>query len=119
MKRFRDNTASEAKETAMHSPTTISKAPTNIKPQMQDGTSENRPPPLEDAPVCKSTPWPSARKTSGNLFEEGNNWPHPPNYLDNNNAKDATSIIIPKPSIKEEPNAEEQSFTNPKTEKCG
>ena len=118
-KRLRSNTASEPKEAAVHSPATISKAPTNIKPQAQEGTSENRPPPLEDAPVCKSTPWPGAGKISGNLFEERSNWPLPPNYLDNKNAKDVTGIITPKPSIKEEPKAEEQSFTNPKTEKCG
>ena len=49
---------------------TISKAPTNIKPQVQEGTSDNRPPPLEDAQVCKSTPWLNAGKISGNLFEE-------------------------------------------------
>ena len=30
-----------------------------------------------------------------------------------------TSVTIPKPPIKEEPKTEEQSFTNPKTEKCG
>ena len=118
-KRFKANTGAEPKEAAMCSPTTISKAPTNIKPHVQEGTSENRPPPLEDAPVHESTPWPSAGKISGNLFEERSNWPLPPNYLDNNNAKDATSITSPKPSIKEELKAEERSSTNPKTEKCG
>ena len=30
-----------------------------------------------------------------------------------------TSITSPKPPIKEEPKTEEQSFTTPKTEKCG
>ena len=53
-KRFRTNTASEPKEAAMCSPTTIFKALTNIKPKAQEGTSENRPPPLEDTPVCKA-----------------------------------------------------------------
>ena len=31
----------------------------------------NRPLPLEDALVCKSTPWPSVGKTSGNSLREG------------------------------------------------
>ena len=55
-KRFRANTAAEPNEAAMCPPVTISKAPTNIKPQAQEGTSENRPTLLEDAPVHKSTP---------------------------------------------------------------
>ena len=80
---------------------------------------ENRPPPLEGAPVHESTPWPSAGKISGNLFEERNDWLLPPNYLDNNNVKDMTHVTSPKPPIKEEPKTEEQSFTSPKTEKYG
>ena len=118
-KRFRANTATETNEAAMHPPMTISKAPTNIKPQVQEGISENRPPPLEDAPVHENTPWPSAGKISGNLFEERKDWLLPPNYLDNNDVKDMTSVTSPKPPIREEPKAEEQSFTSPKTEKCG
>ena len=59
---FRANTAAEPHEAAAHPPMTISKAPTNIKPQVQEGTSENRPPPLEDAPVHENTPWSSAGK---------------------------------------------------------
>ena len=55
-KRFRASTATEPKEAAAHPPMTISKAPTNSKPQAQEGTSEIRPQPLEDAPVHKSTP---------------------------------------------------------------
>ena len=117
-KRLRANIALKANETAMHPPTTTSQAPTNIKPQAQEGTPENRLPPLEDTPVCKSTPWPSAGKISGNIFEERKDWLLPPNYLDNNN-KDLTGVTSPKPSIKEEPKIEEQSFTNPKTEKFG
>ena len=58
------------------------------------------------------------RKISGNLFEERKDWLLPPNYLDNNN-KDTIGVTSPKPPIKEEPKTEEQSFTNPKTEKCG
>ena len=61
-KRLRPITVSKPSEAAMHPPTTISKAPTNVKPQVQEEASENRPPPLEDAPVHKSTPWPSAGK---------------------------------------------------------
>ena len=118
-KRFRPNTVPKPSEAAMCPPAAMSKAPTNIKPQAQEGTSENRPPPLGDAPVCKSTPWLSAGKISGNLFEERKDWLLPPNYLDNNNFKDMTDVTSPKPPIKEEPKTEEQSFTGPKTEKCG
>ena len=37
----------------------------------------------------------------------------------NNNNKDTTGITSPKPSIKEESKIEEQSFTSPRTDKCG
>ena len=47
-KRFRANTAAEPNEATMCPPTTISKTPTNIKPQVQKGTSENRPQILEE-----------------------------------------------------------------------
>ena len=63
--------------------------------------------------------WPSAGKISGNLFEERKDWLLPPNYLDNNNSRDTTGVTSPKLPIKEEPKTEEQSFTGPKTEKCG
>ena len=116
-KRFRANTVSKPSEAAPCPPTTISKASTNIKPQVQEGT-DNRPLPLEDAPVCESTPWPNAGKISGNLFEERKGWLLPPNYLNNDN-KDMTSITSPKPPIKEEPKIKEQSFTSPRTDKCG
>ena len=69
-KRFRANTAAKPNEATACPPMTISKAPTNIKPQVQEGTPENRPPSLEDAPVHESTPLPNAGKISGNLFEE-------------------------------------------------
>ena len=95
---------------------TISKAPTNIKPQAQEGT-DNIPPPLEHVPVHESTPWPDAGKISGNLFEERKHWLLPPNYLNNDN-KDMTGITNPKPSIKEEPKIEEQSFTSQRTDEC-
>ena len=93
-KRFRPNTASRPSEVATCPPMTISKAPINVKPQAD--ASENRPPPLEDAPVCKSTPWPGAGKMVGNLFEERKDWLLPPNYLNNDN-EDTTGVTHPKP----------------------
>ena len=68
-KRFRPTTAPKPNETAVQPPVTFSKvleAP------------ENRPPPLEKAPVHESTPWPGAERMSGNLFED-RNWLLPPN----------------------------------------
>ena len=114
-KRFRPSTAPKPSEETMCPPATISKAPINVKPQTD--ASENRPPLLEDAPVCKSTPWPSAGKMSGNLFED-RNWLLTPNYL-NNDSKKATVITSPKPPIKDEPKVGEQTIISPKTEKCG
>ena len=96
---------------------TISKAPANIKPQVQEGT-DNRPAPLEDAPVHESTAWSDAGKISGNIFEERKDWLLPPNYLNNDN-KGTTGITRPKHPIKEEPKIEEQSFTSLRTDKCG
>ena len=115
-KKFRLNTASRPSDTATCPSTTISKAPNNAKPQAY--ASENRPPPLEDAPVHKSTPWPSAGKMSGNLFKERKDCLLPPNYLNNDN-KDITSVTSPKPPIKEEPKIGEQSIISLRTEKCG
>ena len=97
-KRFRPSTAPKPDETAAQPPVTVSKVPE---------APENRPPPLEKAQVCKSTPWPGPGRMSGNLFED-RNWLLPPNYL-NNDCKNATS---PKSPIKEEPKTGEQ-------EKCG
>ena len=77
----------------LHPLATVSKAPANVKTQTD--ASENRPPPLEDAPVCKRTPWTRAGKMSQNLFED-RNWLLPPNYL-NNDSKNATGIISPPP----------------------
>ena len=54
--------STKSSEAATHPPTTISRASTNVKPQVQEEASENRLPPLEDAPVCESTPLPSAGK---------------------------------------------------------
>ena len=114
-KRFRPSTFPKPSETAMCQPATVSNTPVNVKPQTD--APENRPPPLENAPVCKRTPWPGAGRMSGNLFED-RNWLLPPNYL-NNNSKNATGIASPKPSIKEEPKIGEQSIISPKAEKCG
>ena len=97
-KRFKPNTAPKPNEIAMQPPVTIPKAPEDPK---------NGPPPLEKAPVCKSTPWPGAGRMSGYLFED-RNWLLPPNYP-NNDCKKATS---PKSTIKEEPKTGKQ-------EKCG
>ena len=101
----------KANEAATCPPATVSKTST-------EGTPDNRPAPLEDAPTCKSTPWPKAGKMSGNLSEERKDWLLPPNYLDNN-AKCMTSVTSPKPPIKQEPKTEEQPSTHPKVEKCG
>ena len=57
-KRFRPSTAPRPSETATQPSATVSRAP------------ENRPPPLEKAQVCESTPWPGAGRMSANLFED-------------------------------------------------
>ena len=92
-KRLRPSAAPKPSETTAHPPVTISKAPINVKPQKD--ASENRPLPLENAPVHESTPWPGAGKMSGNLFKD-RNWLLPPNYL-NNDSKNATDITSPRP----------------------
>ena len=94
-KRFRPSTAPKSSETAACPTATISKATVNVKPQTY--APENRPPPLENAPVHNSTPCLSAGRMSGNLFKD-RKWILPPNYL-NNDSKDATGITSPKPSI--------------------
>ena len=63
--------------------------------------------------VRADTPWPSAGKMSGNLFEE-RNWLLPKGCLAIENEK----YDIDMPSLKEEPKVEKQS-NNPKEEKCG
>ena len=94
----RPSTAPKPNETAAQPPATVSKAPE---------APQNKPPPLEKAPVCESTPWPGAGRMSGNLFEDGN-WLLPLNYL-NNDCKNTTR---PRTPIKQEPKTGEQ-------EKCG
>ena len=76
--------------------TIVSKVPT------RNDVPENRPPPLENVPICENTPWPGAGKTSGNLFDD-RNWLLPLNYLATENKSDnVTSVTGPRPPIKEE-----------------
>ena len=79
---------------------------------------ESRPPPLEDAPIHPSTPWPKAEKMSGNLFKTRKDWLIPSNYTNdsNINADNTTGL---KPPIKVEPKPEGQPTTSPKAKKCG
>ena len=104
-KRFRPSTA--PKPITVHLPATVSKAPA------KNDVPENRPPPLENVPVCESTPWPGAVKVSDNLFED-RNWLLPSNYLDSENKNEnVTGITSPRPPIKEEgPKMNEQSAEN-------
>ena len=76
-------------------------------PKPKTDVPDSRSPP--SVPVHESTPWPGAGKVSGNLFKD-RNWLLPPNYLDNDNRnenktenehKNATSVISPRPPIKE------------------
>ena len=103
-KRFRTSSAPKPSKAAAQPPATASKVPE---------APENRPPPLEKAQVCKSTPWPGAGRVSGNLFED-RHWLLPPNYLNNNHKNTAS----PKSPIKEELKTGEQS-TSLNAEKCG
>ena len=64
-------------------------------------------------PVWEDTPWPSAGKTSGNLFKD-RNWLLPKGYLAIEGKKGDTTT----PSLKEEPKAEDYSSST-KEEKCG
>ena len=81
-----------------------------------EGTPENNPMPIENTPVCASTPWTKAGKMSGNLFELRKDWPIPPT----NNTVATTSS---KPPIKIETQAQEQQGSSaaapPKAEQCG
>ena len=117
-KQFRPSTVSRPSEAAKCPPATTSKASTNDRPKVQGETSDSRPPPLENVPVCENTPWPDAGKISGNLFEERKDWLLPPNYLNNDN-KNTTCVTSPKLPVKEEPKTDKQSFTGPKSNKCG
>ena len=87
-------------EVTVQPPTTVSKAPTDLENQTpsQEGTPENKPPPLEDVPIHAGIPWPKAGKMSGNLFEIRKDWPIPSNYNNDNNRNTdiATSSESPK-----------------------
>ena len=81
---------------------------TVIPESQQPPTSENKPPPLENVPVCVGTPWPKAGKMSGNLFEVRKDWPIPP-------ATNTATIITTNPNlamIKVEPQDPGQSNPN-------
>ena len=67
-------------------------------------------------PVREDTPWPSAGKMLGNLFEE-RNWLLPKDYLVTENKKEDTTIDTAKPPLKVESKTEEQA-TSQKEEKC-
>ena len=101
----------------MQLPQANAKAPVNPESQ-QPPTSQNNPPPLEDAPVHASTPWPEAGRMSGNLFELRKDWPiHPAN-----NTATATTMNPKLPVVKVKPQDPEQSnssSTVPKPEQCG
>ena len=89
-----------------------------VNPESQQPpTSENKPPPLEDAPVYAGTPWPRAGKMSVNLFKIRKDWPVSPS------TNTSTNITIkPKPpTIKTEPqdpNQPKPSSTAAKPERC-
>ena len=89
----------------------------SVNPESQQPpTSENNPPPLEDAPVHVGIPWSEAGKMSGNLFEVRKDWPISP-------ATSTTTATNPKPPIiKVE--AQDLGQSNPnstvtKPEQCG
>ena len=75
--------------------------------------------PLPSVPVREDTPWPSAGKMLGNLFED-RNWVLPKNYMATENKNEnVTGVTSPRPSLKEEPKIDEQSVISPKAEKSG
>ena len=100
----------------MRPPVIVSKAPTNL--ESKEGTPENKPPPLEDAPIHAGTPWPKAGKMSGNLFQIRKDWLIPPNYDYDSNTNIAIANSSKSP-IKIEPKPEEQPTNSPIAEKCG
>ena len=68
------------------------------------------------APVREDTPWPSAGKMLGNLFEE-RNWLPLKDYLVTENKNEDTTIDTAKPPLKEESKTEEHASSQ-KEEKC-
>ena len=120
-KRFKAKIAAKpnSNEVTTQPPMTVSKAPTDLENQTpsQEGTPENRPPPLEDAPICAGTPWPKAGKMSGNLFKTRKDWLIPPNYNNDNNMNTAIATSSKSP-IKIEHKPEEQPTNSLIEEKC-
>ena len=90
-----------------------------VNPESQQPpTSENNPPPLEDAPIHASTPWPGAGKMSDNLFEIRKDWPVPPSTNTSTNVTTKPKL----PTIKvepQDPNQSNPSSTVTKLERCG
>ena len=68
-KRFKAQIATEPNSGKATMQLPNNKAPMNTNQETQAPTSQNNPPPLEDAPICTGTPWPKAGKMLGNLFE--------------------------------------------------
>ena len=94
-------------------PQTNPKTPVNSEGQKpsSEGTTENNPLPLENMPVCASTPWPEAGKMSRNLFELKKDWPVPNNTANATNSKPPIKIKLqeqeqPTPSATALPKAE-------------
>ena len=86
-----------------------------VNPESQKpSTSGNNPLPLEDTPVCASTPWPEAGKMSGNLFELRKDWPIPPT----NRTVTATNPKLPVKIKPQEPDQPHPSAPAPKPEQC-
>ena len=121
-KRFKAKIAAKpnSNEATVQPPMTVFKAPTNLQNQTpsQEGTPENRPPPLEDAPIHAGTQWPKAGKMLGNIFETRKDWLIPPNYDNDDNMNTAIATSSKSP-IKIEPKPEEQPTNNLMAEKCG
>ena len=118
-KRFKAKIAAKpnSKEATMQPPNT--KAPMNTGSQKTlTPVPENKPPSVEDDPICAGTPWPKAGKMLGNLFETRKDWLIPPNYNNDNNINTAITTSLKSP-IKIEPKPEEQPTTSLIAEKCG
>ena len=121
-KRFKAKIAAKpnSNEATVQPPTTVSKAPTDLENQTpsEEGTPENKPPPLEDSPIHTGTPRPKAGKMLGNFFKARKDWLIPPNYNNGNNMNTAIATSS-KPPIKIAPKPEEQPINSWTAEKCG
>ena len=94
-------------------PQTNAKGPVNFEIEKLS-TSETTPPPLENAPVCASTPGPEAGKMSDKLFELRKDWPIPPT----NNTMTAMNPKLPIEIKPQEPDQPTPNATAPKPEQC-